>query len=161
MNWFDLVILCIVVLASIKGYISGLVKQLASLAGLIVGGIFAGYVAGFISPYILELTGVSDHIIKPLSYFFAFLGILIAFWFLGTVIQSILEFAKINTLNRLAGSLFSVLKWLILISVLLNIIVELDAKDRIIKKNIQESSFTYSYVKAITPYFIPFLDFEK
>lgn len=161
MSWFDIVIYVIVIVVAIKGYISGFVKQLASLAGIIAGAIFAGTIAGFIAPYIHDSTHSSNnYIVEASSYFIAFLIIVMVFLLLGRVVQGVLEAVKLNFINRLAGVVFSVGKWLIVLSILLNVIVELDQKQRIIKPEIRENSKTYPYIKAITPYFIPFLDFD-
>lgn len=160
MNWFDIAIFVIIIAAAIKGYISGFIKQLASLAGIIAGAIFAGKIAGFITPYIHDTTQTNNYIVEALSYFIAFLIIVIAFLLLGRIVQGMLEAVKLNFINRLAGVVFSAGKWLIVLSILLNVIVELDQKKIIIKPEIRENSKTYPYIKAITPYFIPFLDFD-
>lgn len=160
MSWFDVVIYIIVIVAAVKGYTSGFVKQLASLAGIILGAIFAGKIAGIISPYIGGVTQANNYIVEALSYFIAFLIIVIAFLFLGRVAQGVLQAVKLNFINRLAGVVLAVGKWLLVLSILLNVIVELDRKKRIIKPDVRENSKTYPYIKAITPYFIPFLDFD-
>jgi len=160
LSWFDLVILVLIIFSLIRGYMSGLVKQLASLVGLIVCAVFAGQVASFISPYLINITSSSGYIIKPLSYVVAFVIIMLFFLFLGKLIESFLKAIKINTLNKLAGSVFSVAKWLIIASILLNIVIGLDKDAKLISQDIRENSYSYTYVKAITPYFIPFLGFD-
>ncbi|MFR9166060.1 MAG: CvpA family protein [Dysgonomonas sp.] len=161
MTWFDIIIIILVIASFIRGCISGLVKQLASLAGIIIGAVFAGQVAKFLSPHILQITDLPDYVVNPLSYLVAFVLILIGFLFLGRMVHSLVEALKMGSLNRLAGAVFSVAKWLIVASILLNVIVEFDQKEKIITKQIKEESQTYPYVEAITPYFIPFLKFDK
>jgi len=134
--------------------------QLASLVGLIVCAIFAGKIAQILSPYIISLTGASDYAIKALSYLSAFILIMIVFLIIGKLLDSFFKAVKINLLNRLAGSVFSAAKWLIIISILLNLIVSVDKNEHLIKADIRENSLTYPYVKAITPRFIPFLVFD-
>lgn len=135
--------------------------QLASLAGIVACAIFAGQVATIISPYIISLTNASPHILKPLSYVSAFILIMVGFIFLGRMIQGILETIKLKSLNKLAGGVFSSAKWLIVISILLNIIVEIDKSNKIIKDDVRQNSHSYPYIKKLTPYFIPFLEFDS
>jgi len=160
MTWFDLVVFAIIIFAVVRGFISGLIMQLASLAGLIVCAFFAGQIAALISPYIIELTKSSGYLIKPISYLCAFILIMIAFLLLGKLLEGVMKTVKINFVNRLAGGAFSVVKWLIVVSILLNLIVGIDKNEKIIKAEVKEKSYTYKPVKAITPYFIPFLGFE-
>ncbi|GAB6011899.1 CvpA family protein [Viscerimonas tarda] len=152
-EWFDIVILTIVVLSAIRGYISGLIMQLASLIGLVCCAFFAGQVAGIINPYINS----SVYALRPLSYFLAFVIIMIAFFIIGKALESFLKALKINTLNRLSGAIFATVKWLFLASILLNLLVEFDQRQQLIKSNVRENSHSYPYVKAIAPAVIPFL----
>lgn len=161
LTWFDIIISVIVILSLLKGYMSGLVMQIASLAGLLCCAFFAGKIAALISPYLISITDVSDYLIKPLSYLFAFILIMIVFLLIGKFIEGFMKVIRINTLNKLIGSVFSVAKWLILTSILLNILVGLDPNQRIIKSEIKEKSHSYHYIKNIAPYFIPFLSFDS
>ncbi len=160
-NWFDTLIFIIIIISFIVGYSSGFIKQLASLAGIILGGMFAGKIASIISPYLIELTKAESYIVKPLSYIIAFISIVIFFFILGRVIHKLFKVIQLNLLNRLIGAIFSAAKWIIIMSIIVNIISTIDIKEVIIKKDIKENSKTYPYIKAITPYFIPFLDFER
>ena len=160
LSWFDLIILIIIIVSLIKGYISGLVKQMASLAGIVVCAIFSGQVAAFLSPYIIEISDAPGYMVKPLSYVLAFIVIMVVFVFLGKLIEGVLKTIKINILNKFAGSVFSVGKWLIIASILLNVTVELDKNKKLIGENVRQNSYSYAYIKEIAPYFIPFLGFD-
>lgn len=161
MNWFDVIILIIIIGSSIRGFSSGLIKQLASLAGLILGAIFAGQAASFIFPYLKEIINGEDYFIKPISYLLAFICIMIIFLLLGKILQGIFKAIKLNFINKLAGAFFSTAKWLIIISIIINLLSEFDSKEYILKKDVKENSKTYSKIKNIAPYFIPFLDFAE
>ena len=159
-NWFDIVILVILIFSFIHGYISGLVMQLASLIGLLCCAFFAGKVAETVSPYIISFTNAPDYAILPLSYLLAFVIIMIIFLVIGKTIEGFIRAIKLNILNRLSGSVFSVFKWLFLTSIVLNLIVGADQQQQVIKSDVKESSHTYPYIEDIAPYFIPFLDFD-
>lgn len=160
MNWFDLIVLLIVGITLVKGAMSGLVMQLASLAGVILGAIFAGQLSNLIAPKIVEWTSASSHIIGPLSYIVAFVLIMVAIFFLGKLVESAMKALQINTANRLAGALFCSIKWLVVFSILINLIVEFDQGKRLIKEEVRENAHTYSLVKEIACLAIPYLKFD-
>lgn len=160
MNWFDLVIIILAVITLIKGFFSGLVMQIASLAGLILAAIFAGQLSGLLAPKLIELTNASPHIIGPLSYIIAFILIIVALLFAGKLLESLVDAIKMNTLNRLAGALFCCAKWIIVFSILMNLLIEFDQDKNIIKDDIRQESVSYPYVMDIAQTVIPYLKFE-
>jgi membrane protein required for colicin V production len=156
---FDIIIAGIIIFSVITGYISGLVMQLASLLGLVCCAFFAGKTATVVHPFFMEFTGIPDYISIPLSYLLSFILIMIAFYAAGKLLDGFVKAIQLNMLNRLAGSFFSVAKWLIMISILLNLLVIIDKDEHIIKHDIKERSLSYPYIKPLAPSFIPFLDF--
>jgi len=160
MNWFDLIVVILVLITLVKGFFSGLVMQIASLAGLILGAIFAGQLSSIIAPKLIELTNASPHIMGPLSYIVAFIIIIVALLFAGKLLQSFVDAIKMNTLNRLAGALFCCAKWMIVFSILLNLLVEFDQDKTLIKEEIRENAHTYPIVMDIAKTVIPYLRFD-
>ena len=160
MNWFDLVVIVIILLTLIKGFMSGLVMQIASLVGIILGAIFAGQLAPIIEPHLLSWTGGAPHIIAPLSFIIAFLLILMALILAGRLIQSLVDALSMSFLNRLAGALFCTAKWIIIFSIAINLLVEFDQDKRIISEEIRTESHTYSLITEIAKTVIPYLRFD-
>lgn len=160
MNWFDLIVVILVLVTLAKGFFSGLVMQIASLAGLILGAIFAGQLSALLAPKLLSLTNASPHIIGPLSYVIAFLVIIVALLFAGKLLESFVDAVKMNTLNRLAGALFCCAKWIIVFSILLNLLVEFDQNKTIIKEDVRKNSQVYPYITQISQTVIPYLRFD-
>lgn len=162
MIWFDLVVVIIVVGAIIRGAMSGLVMQLASLLGLIIGAIFAGQLADVVAPWLISWMKASDNerIIGILSYVIAFLLIFMAICFIGRLLQATIEAIKVNSLNRLAGAAFCVVKWLFLLSIILNLVVQMDRNEKLIEKDVRENSITYPLVLSTAQMVVPYLTFE-
>lgn len=160
LTWFDIFILIIVVFSLIKGFMSGLVMQLSSLIGLIVCAFFAGQVATFITPYLLSVISADEYITKPLAYLLAFLIIIFAVMIIGKAIDGFFKAIMLGFVNRLAGAVFSIAKWILLISILLNLLIGFDKNQTVIKPDVRENSLTFSHIQKIAPHFIPFLDFD-
>lgn len=160
MNWFDLLVVILIGITLVKGFFSGLVMQIASLAGLILGAVFAGQLSGFIVPKLIKLTEASPHIIGPLSYIVAFLFIIVALFFAGKLLESFVEAIKMSALNRLAGALFCCAKWLVVFSIVINLVVELDQNKHLIKEDVRENAYSYPTVINIARAVIPYLRFD-
>lgn len=160
MNWFDLVVALIIILSMIRGLFSGLVMQLATLAGIILGAIFAGKLSEYIAPELIKITDASPHIVGPLSYILAFVAILIGLFFAGKLIESFVDAIKMTSLNRLAGGIFCAAKWIIIFSILVNLLVEFDQEEKIIKENVRNESYTYPLVTEVAKTVIPYLRFD-
>lgn len=160
MNWFDLVVIIIVILTLIRGFFSGFVMQVASLAGLVLAAVFSGKLSGLFAPKLIELTDASPHIIGPLSYLIAFIAIIIALLFAGKLVESLVDAIKMNTLNRLAGALFCCAKWIVVFSILMNLLVEFDQDKNIIQNDVRQHSLSYPYIVDIAQTVIPYLRFD-
>lgn len=160
MNWFDIFILIVIIYCSIKGYKSGLIKQLASLVGLIAAAILSGQISTIIFPHIKNFAQLPDYITSPLSYIVAFAIIILFFYLIGTMLDTIIKTVKMGTLNKLAGVVLCVTKWLIAISIVLNIILKADEHQQLVTGHIQKQSITYQYIQPIAPMIIPYLKFN-
>jgi membrane protein required for colicin V production len=160
MNWFDLVVVMLILLTLGKGFFSGLVMQIASLAGLVLGAIFAGQLSAIIAPWLISSIGASPHIVGVLSYIIAFIAILVALFFAGKLLDSFVDAIQMNTLNRLLGALFCCAKWVVIFSILLNLLVELDQNKQIIKEDVREQALSYPIMTDIAQVVIPYLSFD-
>lgn len=160
MNWFDLIVAIIVILSIIRGLFSGLVMQLATLAGIILGAVFAGKLSEYIAPELIKITEASPHIVGPLSYILAFTAILIGLFFAGKLIESFVDAIKMTALNRIAGGVFCAAKWIILFSIIINLVAEFDQDKRIIKEDVRNESYTYPLITDVAKTVIPYLRFD-
>lgn len=157
MNWFDIIILIVAGYSILKGFKTGFVKQLASLGGLLAGAILSGQVSYILEPYMHK---VSERFAAPLSYMIAFVLIITAFAIVGHMLHEILETVKLGTLNRLAGAALCFSKWILAISILINLISKADENKRLISDNFRKKSRTFNSVQAIAPIIVPYLKFE-
>jgi membrane protein required for colicin V production len=161
MNWLDIVIGICLVAGLVKGLYDGLVKQLISFISLILAIVFSGMVANilrnFVNLHFHWETSISPNTLNAMYYIFAFILIITVFALLAKVIDGIIKFTPMGTLNRLAGGIFGVLMWLLCLSFALNILSVFDSKAMIIHKETQENSITYAPVKMALPVVYPYI----
>lgn len=160
MNWFDIFILVLIIYCVISGYKSGLIKQLASAAGIIVGAIISGQISTIIYPYTQNLFGLPSYLTAPLSYAIAFLIVLTCFYVFGMMLNTIINSIKLGTINKIAGATLCLAKWVILVSILINVVTKADEKNKWAEEKMSKNSYLYSYVQPIAPTIIPYLRFS-
>ena len=161
MNWFDIIIIIVLIYCIISGYKSGLIKQLTALAGIIIAALLSGKISDSIYPYIKDFTEIPEYVKAPFSFIIAFLIILSLFYIIGGMLESIIKTLKMGTLNKLCGSIFCFAKWCFAISILLNVVTTLDDNNQLINPNIEKESKTFTYVQQLAPQIIPYLRFDK
>ena len=157
MNWLDIVIGIPLIFAIIKGYRSGLVMQIAILIGVIVSVVFAGKLSEFVAPYFPEAIGIPAHLIPSISYIIAFSLIIFAFILSAKTIESLFKIVQLNFVNRMFGALFSMMAWLIGMSIILVLIVNLDQKKTLLKETTRNSSYLFEPMIHIGETLVPFL----
>ncbi len=160
LNWFDLLVLIFLIVAFINGYRKGLVSMLVGLATVVLAAVFAGKLADSLLPHIQKLFGSSPQVATVLSYVAAFLAIGAVVSMIGFLVQKLFESVNLNFFNRILGSIVSIGTTVVVLSILLNLILMLDRKEKIIKSDIKQKSFFYERVRVAVPAIVPYLDKE-
>lgn len=161
METFDIIVLSLAIVAFIAGFLTGLVMQLAILAGVVLGSVFSGELAAWLSPVIGDWIGGVQQIVKPLSYIISFFIIVTLSALAGRLLQSVFKAVKINVLNRLLGGFSGLLSYVIILSIVVNIIEDVDKKGAILTDDIRKKSVTYSLIKEVATTVVPYLRFDR
>lgn len=158
LNWFDIVVAIVLILAFFNGLQKGLVMQLVSLVGLILAVIFAGQLAKNILPWFMEVVQLSSNVASVVAYIVAFALIMVVVSLIGNLIQKFMEAVHINFLNKLLGGVIALGISMVILSLILNLVLMLDTKERIIKQETKENSFFYNRVQMVVPAIVPYLN---
>ena len=78
----------------------------------------------------------------------------------GKSMQSIFEKVYLGGLNKLLGGVFSVFTSILILSMVLNLILMVDKREKIIKHEIRQNAILYPTVKMVAPAVAPFLKKE-
>jgi membrane protein required for colicin V production len=147
MNYLDILILFPALWFGYKGFTHGLVRELAGLAALILG-IYAAFMfSDWVEKWI-------NHPEFPKEVYFAitFLGVLVAVFFIGRIVEKIIKLMIPEFINNLLGVFFGVAKVAVLFSVIIFFVQSIDSKQVILTEKRVEKSFTYKYIEPIAPY---------
>lgn len=121
MSVFDIIITAILLFALVRGYITGIIRQLGVLLGIILGIIFSSMLAPLLSEFLTFISGSSWHIGTRGATILSFILIFLLTYIIGHFIHRTAAALKIGWFDSLSGAIFNCAKYLLIISLLLNI----------------------------------------
>ncbi|MFA7494498.1 MAG: CvpA family protein [Proteiniphilum sp.] len=157
MNWFDLTVGILLLIAFINGYRKGLIMQLVGLATIILAAIFGGRIALTILPEINRVTNLSPEMARVLAFILVFVAIAIVLSLIGRLIQRFIDIVLLSFVNRVLGAVIAAGTMMVFLSIILNLILMLDPNENVISKKIKEDSFFFKRVEAVVPAIVPYL----
>jgi membrane protein required for colicin V production len=147
LNYFDIIIICILSFGFIKGFLKGFFNEVSSFIGFFIGLIGATMFSENLSNLILKIIDLDLKILNIISFIFLFIVITILFSLIGKSLTKLMKFASLGTINRLFGGIFSFGKYLVILSfivLLINYINTLFSISLISKDSLNESTlFTF------------------
>jgi len=157
MNYIDLVLGLVLIIAAIQGFRKGFIIELASLAALILGiwgGIkFSDFTAGFITKH----TGFHSQYLGTIAFIVTFIIIVILIHLMAKMLDTVVKAVFLGFLNRLAGIIFGVLKTAVFLSILLLLFDDIDENVHILPIKQKEESKIYTPMKQVVPTLFPFI----
>lgn len=151
MNTLDLIILIPIVFGFIQGLFKGLVKELTSFVVVVIGIYGAKLLTTPFEKLLLNIAFLSPQITKPLAFLLGFIIIAIGLFILAHLLDKTLSFIQLGGLNKFFGGIVGGLKYLLILSILLNVFDTVDNHFHLINKTTKEQSLTYSKVLKIAP----------
>jgi membrane protein required for colicin V production len=157
MNYIDLVLGIILIIAAIQGFRKGFIIEAASLAALILGiwGAikFSDWTAGYISKTFNYHSGS----LSMVAFLITFIVIVVLVHILGKILDTTVKAVALGFLNRLAGIIFGVLKAAVILSILLLLFDSVDENVQILPSKQKAESKIYSPMKQLVPTLFPFI----
>jgi membrane protein required for colicin V production len=157
MNYIDLVLGILLIIAAIQGFRKGFIIELASLAALVLGiwGAikFSDFTAGFITKH----TGFQSEHLSTIAFVVTFIVIVILIHIMGKMLDSIVKAVFLGFLNRLAGIIFGVLKSAVILSIVLLLFDDIDENVHILPAKQKQESKIYEPMKQLVPTLFPFI----
>ena len=166
MGFFDIVLGGLLIYALFKGMKNGLFAELASLISLILG----IYIAIKFSYVVREV--VSSHVswspkkIEIIAFGLTFILVVIAIHLLAKIFTGLMDFAFLGWINKLAGGFFSVVKTVLLLSIVFNLFQKININNLLVKEETFNKSTFYNPIQETSKFIYPKLqtwydDFKK
>ena len=161
MNYID-IILCVPILWGLyKGFSKGLIIEAASIIALglaVWGGIkFSDFLTGYIHAHVSWDTKY----LPVISFAVIFLGILILVYAIAKLIERVVKAVSLGFVNKLAGGIFGMLKFGLILSVIIFVLNAIEKNIRLIPAEAKQKSLLYEPVGKIAPLIIPGLRDSK
>lgn len=143
MNWLDIAIIIPIAFGLIRGFLKGFIQELLGLVAVILGIL----IAKLWGPSMADL--VNTWIDGPawaanlLSYLIVFFAIVIACVLVSKFLGKLVKAISINWLNKLLGAFFGGLKWMLFVSLMLNLLVILEPKLQLIDSDTKAKAAFY------------------
>lgn len=151
MNYIDFVILLIAVVGALYGLIKGILRQLGSLGGFILGIVVSRVFGQSVASLMQQMFDLPAGVSRVIAYSLLFLLVYLVCIQLMRLIHHITHKVALGWLDRLTGALFGAVKYLVVLSILLNLIHIVDPKGTILPATVTASSQCYGYTMRMAP----------
>ncbi|MEA1786552.1 CvpA family protein [Arenibacter sp. GZD96] len=149
MNVVDIIIGLLLLYGLFKGLSNGLFVEIASLVALIAG-LYGAIHFSYITGDYLSNTMQWDYAYMNLSAFIiTFILIVIVVSLAGKLLTKIADFAMLGLLNKIAGSLFGILKVAVLLGAVLIFMERSNRRLDFVPQETLQASKLYKPIKAI------------
>lgn len=142
-NYFDIIIVAIVVILALKGLFTGFIREVFSAIGIIGGVIIASRFNVSFGEWINSFLKLESQTILNLTGFMVILG---AIWILSLILAEVVvrfaKFIKLGKLDRILGVIVAGLKIFLIISIILFTFSKINFLSNFTNK-LQDSSFCY------------------
>ena len=155
MNWFDIVVLCLLGVGLVKGLFDGMIKQLVAVAAFIIGIYLCSGVAQWLSGYLIQLEWFPGQAVLFTSYFLGFVLIVGVVLLAGFIVDKMINVTPLSILNHLGGGVVGSVLMVLFISFLLNVIEMFDISSSLLPQEIKAESRFYLTIKNIIPTIFP------
>ena len=143
----DIILIVVVIWAIIVGFRRGLIVGVFSVIAFIAGLAAAIKLSTVVAGYIGKAVKISDQWLPVISFAIVFI-IVVLFVRLGAkMIQKSVEMAMLGWINRLAGIILYVAVYILIFSVFLFYIDQMD----LIKPETKNASVSYKYIQPLGP----------
>ena len=156
MNFIDIIIIILVLLAAFKGFSRGLIKELISLISLIAGVYIASHFSVYVEKNLNDIFPKIKEYNAIISFALVFLIIYLSLKLAGIIIHKFVKIIQLNLINKILGLLFGASKAILIIAFILFELHYLEQSFGInILKNQKEESKLYPLVVEIIPTISP------
>ncbi|MBG0860294.1 MAG: CvpA family protein [Bacteroidales bacterium] len=157
MNWIDLIIVVILIIAIIRGFTDGFVREVASLAALILGIWGAIKFSSLTAEKLYEWFDMTGQYVGIIAFLVTFGIIVLIIHFIGIIADRIIDTIALGFLNRILGMVFGLFKSMLILSIFFVILNAIDARKPFLPKETIEESKFYNPIADIAPALFPII----
>lgn len=151
MNYIDIVIALILFFFGWKGLRKGLIIEVVTLLAFGVGIYGAMHFSDFTAEHLVEYIEVNPKYLNTIAFVLTFILLVIAVNLIGRLVKNMVKALNLGFLDRLGGFVFGVAKGVLLCSVIIMVLNNLQLIG-LVKEDAKKDSYLYPYVEQTVPY---------
>ncbi len=153
----DIIILLLLILAVILGLRKGFIAQIVSIVSLILGIWLSCRFATLLGDWSAAKLHTSAHLMKFIAFAVIFVAVILLLTWLGRLIEKTVKILLLSWLNRLLGVIFSLLKYVIIIGLVILLLDTLNNDLHLIPYHYLASSKLYYPFRDAASSVFPYL----
>lgn len=155
MNYIDIIIGLLLLLAAIQGFIKGFINEIFSLAALILGIWGAINYSYILNDFIKDNFNTNYEHLNIISFIITLLMVIIVVKLAGSLINRIIETVVPGFLNKLAGMAFGIFRTVLILSIVIMVFDKIDNNVHIIPPQVKAESKLYPPIQNLVPSLFP------
>lgn len=159
LNYVDIILLIIWIVAIIEGLTKGFIKQVFGILALILACYCSYHFTSFAADRIVEWFGWNGEGLRVVAFVLTFIVVLIIVLILGHLLDKLMKIVLLGWLNRLTGAIFGWIKWNILVVIIMYVLNLIDAYVRFLPKETFAGSRLYRVIETFSSILLPYLPF--
>lgn len=153
MNWLDIVIILLLISAVWEGWKRGVITQVLGLVA-VVAGIFLAWKYGTSIGVWLGLEGTAAAVAGFVAVLIAAIVVVVL---IGRFTRGLFRIVGLGVFDNLLGVVFSMLKMVVFVGLVMLVIKVADPRDKVIPERIRDNSVMYGVVERINGAVFPFV----
>ena len=158
MGFLDIVFTALLGYALYNGLKNGFFVELASFGSLIIGIFVAIKFSHIVRFSIEDLIKINPKYIEIVAFAITFLLVVVGIHLLAKFFTSILSLAYLGWLNKLGGAVFSLLKTVLMLSVVISLFQKININHILVKEETLNTSIFYNPIQAVSKFMYPSLE---
>ena len=161
MNYIDIIIAIPLLWGLYKGFTKGIILEAATLIalGLAIWGAVKFH--DFVTVWMRESLNWTSKYMPVISFALIFIGVLVLVFAIAKLLEKIIKAVALGFLNKLAGGIFGILKFGLILSVIIFLLNAIEKNYSFIPPDVKNKSVLYEPVGKIAPLIIPGLKDSK
>lgn len=157
MGIIDIIILACFIPAVIQGLKRGFVSQAISLVAIFAGIFLAIKFNGDVAPWLSGHIKADEKTLKVISFIILLLATIIILKLIGKLLTRLLNFATLGAANRLAGLVFALFEYALIIGLVISLFDDLNTKITLVNPQTLADSPVYMFLKEFAGKVFPYL----
>lgn len=158
MGFIDIVFTALLGYALYTGLKNGLFVEIASFVSLIIGIFVAIKFSHLVRAVLEDSIKTNSKYIEIIAFAITFLAVVIGIHLLAKFFTGLFSFAYLGWLNKLGGAVFSLLKTILMLSVVISLFQKININNMLMKEETLNNSVLYHPIQEVSKAMYPTLE---